>query len=278
MSHPLPHPPSHHIVLSIISLVVLLPSQLLAQDYRRMRTDGGDEDSSGPYLYWRERSIGFSVDASGCPDIDPDQARAAVIRAFNTWESQPCSDIFFIYDGMFDGLEPNYFTGESDGHNLISWVMDWPEERAEGESSRNNKLAITSPIYNGNTGELTDVDIIFNARDFYWTAGDRTVTDIENVLVHEIGHLLGFAHTDDPEASLYDGYVEGEIDKRDISATDIHGLCEVYPSGHPTPDVPDLGIENIELTTCSSSGARHGDPWLPLIVLGVLFFLRRNNS
>jgi len=243
---------------------MLCLGQPLAQEYNRART----EEPDGPFLFWRDRAITFSIDASGCPDTDLGQTRAAVIRAFATWESQPCTDIFFIFEGMVEGAEPNHLTGEADGHNLIMWVMDWPDEWGS------DKLALTNFVWNERTGEILDVDIVFNARDYYWTAGDRTVTDIENVLVHEIGHLLGFAHTTDPDASMYDGYVEGEIEKRDLSATDIHGLCEVYPSGRPTPDVPDLGINEDELGSggcqCTSVGPRIGLGWTTLFLLAAM--------
>jgi hypothetical protein len=260
-------PPPFHKILTIIVIPatwLILASPLHAQEYRRAQTDGDE----GPFLYWRERAITFSIDAAGCPDTDLGQTRAAVIRAFNTWESQPCTDIFFVFDGMVDGAEPNHFTREADGHNLITWIMDWPEEWGA------RKLALTNFVWNERTGEILDVDIAFNGRDYYWTAGDRTVTDIENVLVHEIGHLLGFAHTTDTEASLYDGYVEGEIEKRDLSATDIHGLCEVYPSGRPTPDVPELGIDDAELSSgachCRSANRSDGHGVLWLLVLSTM--------
>lgn len=236
--------------LLLLVAAITAASPAAAQEYQRARTS----EPNGPYLFWRTRDITFSLDALGCPDTDLGQTRAAVIRSFNTWESQPCTDIFFVYDGMVEGVEPNTVSGVADGINLVVWLTEWPESWGA------TQLAHTNFIWNERTGEILDVDIVLNGQDFYWTAGDITITDIEDVLVHEIGHLLGFAHSTDPEASMYAGYTEGEIKKRDLAATDIQGLCEVYPAGQPTPDVPDLGLDERELESggcqCAATTAR----------------------
>lgn len=234
-----PRPFLSTLALLIVCSATLAPRPALAQ-YERLRTD-----DNGPFIFWRDRFISFSLDSAGCPDLDFGQTRSAVVRSFNTWESQPCTDIFFVYDGPVSEMVPNHFSREADGSNVISWTTDWPDEWGE------DQLAQTSFVWNGRTGEILDVDIILNARNYYWTASDITINDVEDVLVHEIGHMLGFAHNTDPEASMYDNYDEGETLKRDLSATDIRGLCEVYPAGRPTPDVPDLGLDEFEL---SSSG------------------------
>ena len=217
-----------------------------AQEYTRVTTD---ED--GPPIFWRGRFITYSIDLAGCPDTDMGQTRSAVVRSFNTWESQACTDIFFSYAGLVDDVEPNHFTQEADGINLVMWLLEWPEDWSP------DSLAQTSFVWNERTGEILDADIVLNGEHFYWTASSQTVTDIENVLTHEIGHLLGFGHTSDPGSTMYDGYVEGETEKRDLDATDIRGLCEIYPAGRSTPDIPELGMDELELSTggceCSAS-------------------------
>jgi hypothetical protein len=240
-----------------------------AQDYNRAQTS-----PDGPFLFWRDRIITYSLDADGSPDVDLGQTRSAVVRSFNTWESQPCTDVFFSYEGIVRDAETNHFTGEADGINLIQWLMDWPDDWGA------DQLAQTGIVWNARTGEILDVDIALNGESFYWTTSNITVTDIENVLTHEIGHLLGFAHTTDPDATMYDGYNEGETVKRDLAATDIRGLCEVYPSGRSTPDVPDLGRNDQELSNmgceCSTSGRSSDDlSLLALIAFVSVIFLRR---
>lgn len=239
--------PLHIASWTTIVFLLIAPRVAFAQEYSRVTTTG---DESGHELFWRDRLIGFVIDAEGCPDTDMGHTRAAVINSFNTWESLPCTDLFFSFEGYAHGVLPNHFTGESDGYNLIIWLREWPPEWGE------RRLAHTRIIWNERTGEILDVDIVMNAQDYYWTSSDRTVTDIQNVLTHEIGHLLGFGHTNDPEATMYDGYSEGEDHKRDLSGTDIRGVCEVYPAGEPTPGIPDQGVNNPELASgCQCAAA-----------------------
>jgi hypothetical protein len=226
-------------LIPLLIAATSLASPVQAQEYQRARV----YDPDGPYLFWRTRDVTFTLDARGCPDTDLGQTRAAVVRSFNTWESQPCTDIFFVYDGIVEGAEPNTISDTADGINLVTWLDEWPGEWGD------DQLAHTNFVWNELTGEILDVDIVLNGQDYYWTAGDITITDIEDVLTHEIGHLLGFSHSTDPDATMYAGYVEGEIEKRDLAATDIQGLCEVYPAGQPTPDVPDLGLNQQELSS-----------------------------
>jgi hypothetical protein len=253
----------------ILQGVLLLAgeSNALAQEYSRARVD-----PDGPYLYWRARRISFVLDAAGCPDADMGHTRAAVLRAFNSWEAQPCTDVFFVYEGEVEGLLPDHVyepeDDEVDGYNLIVWLDDWPwsEER----------LAQTRILRNELTGEILDADIFLNGRDYYWTAADWVVIDIENVLAHEVGHLLGFEHTTDPEATMYDGYVEGETLKRNLEGTDIRGLCEVYPTDRPTPDVVEddtefaTGCGCVTIPRPIASG-----PWLAVAVTLLLRRIRK---
>jgi hypothetical protein len=83
-------------------------------------------------------------------------------------------------------------TGEpgQDGSNIIYWRSTW-------DANRTDEQARTTVYWVGET--IYEADIMVNARDFIYAASATTkanTVDIESLLVHEMGHVLGLAHTE----------------------------------------------------------------------------------
>ena len=77
---------------------------------------------------------------------------------------------------------------------------------------------------------IMDADIDLNLVDFEWsTSGESGRVDLQNALTHELGHILGFAHSDAQEATMFASAIPGETEKRDLYEDDIQGVREVYP-------------------------------------------------
>jgi hypothetical protein len=97
--------------------------------------------------------------------------------------------------------------------------------------------------------DLRAADITLNGQGFAFTTAPTgaTAADVQNTVTHEVGHLLGFDHSPDPESTMFADAPLGETKKRDLTADDAQGLCDVYPLGHepgrptraaPTPAHP----------------------------------------
>lgn len=56
--------------------------------------------------------------------------------------------------------------------------------------------------------------------------GDPAAFDLETTAVHEIGHLLGLAHTSVPEAIMFPTLGRGIIKR--IADDDIQGIKDLY--------------------------------------------------
>ncbi|WCJ35746.1 matrix metalloproteinase [Euphorbia peplus] len=56
---------------------------------------------------------------------------------------------------------------------------------------------------------------------------EPTEVDLESVAVHEIGHLLGLDHSEDPNAIMYATFAYG-ITKRELATDDIQGIRALY--------------------------------------------------
>jgi len=128
--------------------------------------------------------------------------------------------------------------------------------------------AATSVVARSSTGQIVDADIEINAFHFQWA--DRAVHpeltdryDLQNVLTHELGHLLGLDHscfvaaggarpndhTGEPApdcatapaevvaTTMFPSAVAGDLERRTLEADDREGVCAIYPAA-ATPCAP----------------------------------------
>lgn len=250
-----------------------------AAAYKRAEVDG----VPGRFLFWGNRTLGYGINRSGCEDVLINEAVKAVQRAFFSWASPSCTDLYFLYDGLVTEEKTNISLGqgESPDHaNVIVWRGQWPPPGVTDPSVSKDMPAVTTVIYNTDTGAIVDADIDLNGQDFFWTTTSDTTkaaTDIQNIMTHEIGHLLGLAHSDNKSAVMYDTTYQGEISKRTLHADDELGVCTIYPYGHATPKGSGQGSVPQDV----QGGCRLADhtppplPWAPALPLLLLRWRRR---
>jgi predicted Zn-dependent protease len=115
-----------------------------------------------------------------------------------------------------------------DGRNSLSFGSSF-----FGHSFGSSTLAVTYYSYSGS--RMTEGDIVFNTA-WSWDSyrgGLRSNPDIQRVALHELGHLLGMAHSTLSSAIMY-AYINNSYQ---LTADDIAGIQSLYgvPSGSPTP-------------------------------------------
>lgn len=216
-----------------------------AQAYVLSRT------SNGTPLRWPRDQIYFGIAAAGSRSVPAaERARGREVRAarnaFQTWEAVAGSRVRFEYVGsMPDGSVPD----QDDGFNtIVFYSQALPPELTDA-------IAVTAIVYGDRTGVLYDADILVNERDFsFSTFRAGGYVDLESVLLHEAGHLLGLDHTcglngetspscydpalaSDParygsiiNAVMFPARAPGEAVRHALSADDIDAASFLYPA------------------------------------------------
>lgn len=110
-----------------------------------------------------------------------------------------------------------------DGSNTVYWIAeDWPYDPG--------LLAVTFTHVDRAAGEILEADIAINAAHHTFSRDGHGATyDLQNVLTHEVGHVLGLEHAaGEPEATMHARINKGELTKRVLHATDIKALQVQY--------------------------------------------------
>ncbi len=232
--------------LALLAALIIAPA---SEAYTMMAND------HGAALYWRQMPIEFSINPENPFGLSEDEVEDAILTAAESWEAVGAA-IEFEYMGFTDTQEMGF-----DSENVIYFSELWDE----GDS----KAAMT---YNWSTedGAIVAFDIGINAEDYEWTVEENgAVMDIENVMAHELGHVLGLGHSDiDDLATMWESTEAGELIKRSLRPDDENGLFAVYGA-----DVP-MGM------ACSSaSGATpSGLGWLVGLTAAGLCLGRRRRD
>ena len=166
-------------------------------------------------LHWDRSCVFITPNAKGSTQIAGNGELDVISRAAENWNSviDSCSFVRLIYKPPEPDLELGFH-----GKNTVIFREDrWctPAHGDEPEECHDHNItALTTVFYvpNGtDEGTILDADVEVNSVDFSMATGCETqcvtlgtpneVEDLENTMTHELGHVLGLAHTcwvDDP--------------------------------------------------------------------------------
>jgi hypothetical protein len=295
--------------------VTVLPLTLLialsSGAYVRTRTDTGQSNPKGPFLFWNQNAITFHQDTLGNPENAGDTEFTAISDSFATWQAQLdfCGSIKF-FEGERTSRRRAVYSEDGLGqqnvvlfrHKTCAAVPQSDECWADimcnnvydcwgGEGYRPGTIALTTTTFDLNTGQILDADIELNSEAFVFTTVNAPkcsppvvpvsqnciASDIQNTMTHEVGHLLGLDHALDTNSTMYESAPLGEIDKRFLDSDSKQFICDVYPKNSTYP-VASMDSAIGSAVGCSSVGALGSAISGLTILLGLALRRRRRRS
>jgi len=136
----------------------------------------------------------------------------AITTSADTWDSQTSFQVF-SYQGITSKQAGRY-----DGYNVVAWG-----------AYRAGVIAVTYIWYSGS--RILETDTRMNTYYRWSLSGEAGKMDVQNIMVHELGHWAGLAdlYSDaDYWLTMYGYSTYGETYKRDLGLGDIDGLKAVY--------------------------------------------------
>tara|TARA_R110002096_G_scaffold435826_2_gene663671 strand:- start:219492 stop:220763 length:1272 start_codon:yes stop_codon:yes gene_type:complete len=181
--------------------------------------------NDGTPIRWLDGAVPIDLDFSAeLYGIHSQDAEAATRAAFASWGTMVSSHLAIAFETGETGLG----TGR-DGLNVVRWGTDAADEFVDPVA-----LGTTYLTYKTSTGQILEADIVVNGVDYEWTIVEGECSDrydLQNILAHETGHLLGIAHSvDHKESTMYPSAGMCETKKRALATDDQEAISFLYTS------------------------------------------------
>lgn len=180
----------------------------------------------GKPLRWSEAVVSFVIQADGAPGIDDGSDAAAVRAGFEAWASHERT-LELREDG--DPAQRARRDWRADDLHLVSWDLD----NESGFFGPGSGLVAATPIeFDPATGRILDADILLDGSRAFSTALTPGTFDVQAVVTHEVGHLLGLDHSAVHRATMNPAVEVGNTWQRSLEADDQAGANSLYARHH----------------------------------------------
>ncbi len=183
------------------------------QAFRINRTNAGKlqhwDISRLPLPWWSNPSAARGISTG--------DAIEAWRKGMDTWALPSCSSFRSLYQGSTTA------TLASDKKNVLffSPLSSFPSAT----------LAVTTTTFDNPSGQLLEADIAFRNTVIWALNPTAQQFDLVATATHEIGHLLGFAHSAVSNSTMADVAARGPNPQRRLAQDDINAVCFSYPRG-----------------------------------------------
>ena len=229
----------------------------------------------GKAIFWRNAWIGFSMQQDGTRKLDTIsfvRASRTIAQGFNVWTSASCpggeiSSRVSIDVRQLPPTECGNVETKLDVPNQNVIVF---RDAVWNHRDPDNVLALTTVSFDKTNGEIRGADLEFNSQNIRMVCPQPQNTGVEkdeiscfdappppgneaydfaSIATHEIGHFLGMAHSNNPQATMAPQYSGGKYTLRTLTADDIAGICSGYPP-NGTRRGGDEGADSIPQGPC----------------------------
>lgn len=166
---------------------------------------------------WTNLPITYYINQVGSDNMPFSTLENLIEDSYDAWEAPCCSRFRAQYGG------PTQLTAVNNNQRI---VLSWEESQWDPRfGSANVTIGVTlTSVWNDCT--IAEAPILFNGVGFQFTTNGGG-TDLQSIATHEIGHMLGLAHSSVFEATMYASYVGGS-GARTLHQDDTDGVCALY--------------------------------------------------
>jgi len=172
-----------------------------------------------PLAFYLSRST-----AAGLPNLAAGSDAVAAVRAAQTsWQEIQTAEIRFA-ELMLAPVD----SALEDGVSLITGADTALNREILGGD--NGAIALTRLIFDANTGEITESDIMLNPAYRFSTNLAFGTYDLQAIVTHELGHALGCDHASAQNDTMFPAAATGEFFQRYLSADVVAFAGLTYPN------------------------------------------------